>query len=44
VYADLRTSDPSLIMRRQEAGVHATLQMLERLLKEEIPVLPGGGL
>lgn len=33
INADLRTSDPELIMRRQDAGVKKTLRMFEQLLK-----------
>lgn len=36
VYADLRTSDPAAILRRQEAGMHTALRMLERYLGEEV--------
>jgi uncharacterized protein (UPF0254 family) len=43
VYADLLTSNPALIMKRQESGVHAALRMLEGLLGDENSTLPGGG-
>lgn len=42
VYADLRTSDPASIMKRQESGIRTTLQILEGLLTEGTLPLPGG--
>ena len=36
IYADLRSSDPSLILARQESGIFKTLRALENLIKNDL--------